>query len=439
MSLKCASRINQISTVEKELFVTVPANLVKKSVDKAYVQIAKEARLPGFRPGKAPRALLEQKFSVSAARHALEDVISVSLREVLAENKIISVSQPSITRTDDFAAGKDFSYDVKVECVPEISLADYDGLKLNVTKFSFDDTDVEKELASVQKMFAPYVQVEGRDSIQDGDFVEGSFIAAFEGVEIAGMSHQESGLISLNEGEIFPELRVELLTKSVPCDFSVEVLISNDFQDENLRGKIATVTGSAKAIKELKLPTLDDEFARDVSSQFQDLAALKEFITKRLEGEKQQREKDSLFNSVADALLKDNPLEVPPSMIAEQAREIAAQSLGQFGKQEADEFWRMNGEKLFEACKERAKRGLQVLMLSQAIADKENIQLTNEELSEGINKEISRRHLKQAEISKLFNREGVQLFGQQMRADKALELVASRAIITTEMHALHNG
>lgn len=439
MTSKISSSITELSKVEKEISITVPASEVKKHLDRAYTQIAKEARLPGFRPGKAPRALLEQKFQGSAVRHAVEDVVSHSLREVLTENKIVSANRPNITRIDELVPGKDFCYDVKLEVIPELAVANYDGLNLNVAKFEFGEEDIKRELESLQKMVAPYVEVAGRTTINEGDFVETQFFVNCEGAEVAALSQNEFALVGLAGEEVFTELRTAILSKSVPCEFSETFIISNDFYDEGLRGKPATITGSVKSIKELKLPALDDDFARDVSSQFTDLAALKEFIVKRLESEKAQRDKDALYSTVADALLKDNEVEVPPSMIEEQALDIAAQTLGQLDQKDAKEFWDANGEKLFEACKERAKRGLQVLMLCQAIADKETIQVTGEELSTEISKEISRRRLKQAEVSKLFTKERVQMFGQQMRADKALELVASRANITTEMHALHNG
>jgi len=242
-----------------------------------------------------------------------------------------------------------------------------------------------------------------------------------------------------DDKELFPEVHAALLNQSVPCDFAVSVIVKEDSPFEKFRGKTLKVSGSVRALKTLKIPALDDEFARDVSSEFKDLEELKEFVKMRLDRERQQRDKNALFESVAEFLVKANHLEIPPSMVEEQARAIAAESLAYFSKEEAQKFWEVNGENMLASCKEKARNSLHIMMLAQAIADKEKIEVTQEEISAEIGQEIARRNMKRAEVEKTFTQDRVRIVAQQLRIDKALEFVASKATITTELRALSDG
>lgn len=436
MTTPYTSSVSRISALEHEISVTVPALGVNKHLDRVYNEISREARIPGFRPGKVPRSILEKKFSKSALESAKEKLISESFPQALEEHKISPVGNPQIVEVKDVQGNADFSYRIKVEVLPEIEVKDINNLKVSFTPRKFNEADIEAELESARRTHATYVPVEGRSQIQEGDLVDLTYQATCEGKKIEALSH--SGRVKFIEDEINSAVFAELTGKSVPCEFSVDYVMDSESDDEEFRGKTAVISGSVQSIKEMKLPALDDEFARDLSSSFTDLEALKGYIRTTLQARLVQQNINNLHRAVSEALIAENPMEIPPLLIENQARNLAWENLSFLGEKKARAFLQEHGSGIIEECKAEARKQIHASMLCMKIAQKNNLSVSEDEIKDAITNEVYRKNLKEAELKKYLTQDRVDSIKQSLLMEKTLQLVASLADKSTAKAASSN-
>jgi len=317
-----------------KLEVTVPAEDVNKAFDKVYKQFQKSAKIPGFRPGKAPQNILEMHYG-SAVKSEVESIlVGDSLRDAIIENKIDTIARPQV-ELGQLKKGSAFSYSAALELRPEIELQSYKELKIKEVVAEVADEDVDNELQRLREQSAQMVPVMVRDEVQKGDHVLLDYAGTIDGEPFDGGSAQNA-MIEVGGDQYLAEFSGALEGLKVPITVQVPVTFPDDYGAEQLRGKKAVFEMQAKEIKTKELPNLDDEFAADLGEE--SLDALKSKIQERMLTGKKTEADNEQRQQMLKALVEINPFEVPESMVLSQSDRIIAGAAAQIQQMTGQKF-----------------------------------------------------------------------------------------------------
>jgi trigger factor len=410
------------------LAVTVPADEVSAAVEEAYKDVQRQARMPGFRPGKAPMELIRKNFHGQAVEHGINNLLRETVHHALEQEKIVPLTVPSVDKVD-FHEGKPMKYEVKVECPPEVVLKSYTGLPLSKPARPDAAAELEKRLDGLRENNAKLAPSTD-ETVLDKHFVLADYEATLDGkpvdggkaqdqmIEIAApqsMSGLNEGLKGMKKGE----------TKDIPVQFPAE------HPSKLLAGKTVDFKVTLKDIKEKQVPAADDEFAKDLG--LESLAALKERLAKNLESETIRKEREALEKQVIEALLERHPFEVPPSQVEERAAHLT-ERLKSFlmsqGASEAD--WTANQAKMTEKNRPEAEKQVRTSYLLVEIAKKEKIEAGDADVDAALEKAVKDAAPGKAdEMRKWFEerREGLKA---QIREEKIFDFLIQQAQVTEQ-------
>ena len=297
-----------------KLSVTVESDRVDEAFAKAYRAVAKNARIAGFRPGKAPRQVIEAHYADQIRGDVENELIRNTLHVAVLEKDVALVATPRIA-PGKLEKGSDFSYTAELETKPEIELVKYQGLAVPTIEAAVKEEDVDAELAALREQAVQMVPVLDRDVVADGDLVLVDYEATQGGMPLEGGT-AKGALVEVGGEDYIPGLGAALLGRSVPGQVSVPVDFPDDFAIPAWQGKKVTFRVELKELKKKDYPDLDDEFAQDLGEE--SLAALTQKIRDDLEARQKKQVEGERRRAVLQALVKANPFDVPPSMIAEQ-------------------------------------------------------------------------------------------------------------------------
>ena len=307
-------KVEDISSVKKRLSFDVPADRVNEEIDKAYQQIAKTAKVKGFRPGKVPRSILERQYAPQMESQVLERLISDNYFKALADHKIPAVSGPEITESGVLEKGKDFTFQAQVEVRPEVEARDYIGLTLKKEELKVDDKIIEGRIEEMRSGSAT-LEDAGRDETREGDTVVIDFEGSING-EAFENGKAEDHQLEIGSKTFIPGFEEQLVGMKKGEEGKIEVTFPLDYGKKELAGQDAVFKVTVKEIKEKKLPDLDDEFA----AQF-GLASIDDLRTKVAEsftGQETERIERDFRDHLTDVLIERNPIELPETMIDQQ-------------------------------------------------------------------------------------------------------------------------
>lgn len=386
MPLSVQSEIKQLSSVERELSILIPGSEVAKELDRAYRELSMKVKLKGFRPGKAPRYVLEQYYKQDTEQKVLERIVGLSFKEAVKTHALEPVDNPKIQAAGELIPGMDFRFSAKVEVKPVVEIKQWQGLELKRTKHSASDNDVNGQLEQLRERQAKVVPVEDRDTVQQGDLAETNWSGTVDGEHVKGLS----GLSYVVEigGGVFPfkEAEQALVGKKVGDSFHVEVAVPADYRIEAARGKTADLTFKVLGIKTKTLPALDDEFAKDIDDAVETLQQLKDKIKEDLVSGAEARTTAETREAAVTALIEKNPFDVPSSLIERQAEQIAMNRLSRLPQQQADMIWQAQHVRLKEDARPMAGKQVRVSLILEALVKAENIVVTDADVDEHIEK-----------------------------------------------------
>lgn len=304
--------------------VDVEVEKVDAAYDKAVRKVAKGARLPGFRAGKVPRALLEKQYGLQIEQEAMDAVVQDSLYDAMQQHKLVPVNTPSL-ESIELKRNKPCRYQISVEIRPEITVADWKGLAAPTAEVIPDEAAVNAELERMREQGAQTVPVEGRDVVEGEDWVLLDYEGSIDGKPFSG-GKAEGVLVEVAGKEYIPGFAEGLRGHKVPGPCTVEVTFPDDFGAEHLRGKQASFAMNLRELKRRELPALDDDFAKDVGKS--SLAELRQEIGERVQKQAKDAAEDTQRRKLLEALAEKNPIELPPSMVDRQV-ERTIQTMGQ--------------------------------------------------------------------------------------------------------------
>ncbi|MFW5790052.1 MAG: trigger factor [Bacillota bacterium] len=402
------------------LDVEVDIDEVNQALEQAYKKVRKEVSLPGFRKGKVPRKVLEANYGKEVLhKDALDILIPANYQKALEEAEIEPISEPEF---EDFYIAEDepATFTAVVEVKPEVELGDYTGYDVEREEVEVTEEDIMAILNRQQEEQSQLVSVD-RDEVQEGDHVIIDFEGFVDGEAFPGGSAEEFTL-EIGSGQFIPGFEEQLIGKEVSDEpYEIEVTFPEEYQAEDLAGQDAVFEVTLKEIKVKELPELDDEFAKDVSD-FDTLAEYKEDIENRLKEQKENQSKRNLENEIIEKVAEAAEVEVSEQLIEnelDQMMQQMAQNLQQQGINLEDYFkymgssqdeWKAENR---EQAADRAKNNL----VLEAIAEKEEIEVTDEEIDDKL-KEIADANDQDFEQVKAF----MQMQGQLESLRKGLKM-----------------
>jgi trigger factor len=425
----------RVETIDKTpiletIEVEIEAPRVRKAFERAYRDLAKQVRVKGFRPGKAPRSVLERLYGASVAEQLEHTLVADTLADAIEISGITPISEPAIS------AGKpvpdaNFKYMASIELSPAIALPDLTGLPAIRPEVIVEDADVDERLDQLKIAHAPLTEEPEGTVIAPEHTVAIDFVGRIDGQPFEGGSGQGVAL-EIGSGRFIPGFEDQLVGAQAGEDRSVRVTFPEDYADSGVSGKEAVFEVHIVDIRKRRIPELDDEFAKDVG-EFDSLATLRERIRSDLESARERESKETYRTSLMSALLERMEFEVPPGMVERQLQNQLASAHRRMEGQLDDDAIHAQLDRWREEWRPRAERDVREMLALQAIAENESIGVEDEEVHARIDELLGAQEASDARLREL--REDEQLVAAlrlQLRDEKVLDFLGSQSKIVED-------
>jgi len=368
--------VETVSGVEKRIRVEIPADEVSRRVEKGYAEVRKMAPLRGFRKGKAPMSMVRRVFRESVEADVAERLVRDSLAEAVKENDLKVLSLPKIDG-GAFTEGQEFVFTATVEVVPEVTPDGYKGIPVVKQKGEVKDEEVDAALDRLRESFAQYHAVEERGA-GGSDLVEFGFAATSEGQTV---EKSDSASVVLEGGVPFgKEFESHLAGVRGGDKKRFEVQFGTDFSNPKYAGKRVDFEVNVNAVRERKLPELDDEFAKSFG-EVTGFSDLREKMRARLLQEAEGAARRNEEEQIRQGLLERNPIEVPKTLVDRQIVSMIEETANRLVSQGVDlKKVNMDFEKMKERFAPNADRSVRLSLLLSAIGEKEGVDVPFSEI-----------------------------------------------------------
>ncbi|OFK81864.1 trigger factor, partial [Staphylococcus sp. HMSC057A02] len=383
------------------LKVTVPAEKVNKALDQAFKKVVKQINVPGFRKGKVPRPIFEQRFGVEALyQDAVDILLPEAYGEAIEETKINPVAQPEINVTQ-IEKGKDFEFEATVTVEPEVKLGDYKGLEIEKQDSELTDQDLQDEIDHSLGHLADMV-VKEDGAVEEGDTVNIDFDGYVDGEQFEG--GQADGYdLEIGSGSFIPGFEDQLVGVKTGEEKDVVVTFPEEYHAEELAGKEATFKTKVNEIKYKEVPELTDEIANELDSDANSVDEYKENLRKRLSEQKAQDAENVEKEEAINKATENTTIDIPQAMIDTELDRMV-QEFGQRIQQQGldlQTYFQISGQdesQLREQMKDDAEQRVKTNLTLSAIADEENIKVTDEDIDKELEKMSSQFNISVEDI-----------------------------------------
>ncbi|BCK57717.1 trigger factor [Nocardia wallacei] len=422
------STVEQLSPTRVRINVEVPFEELKPDFDKAYKALAQQVRIPGFRPGKAPAKLLEARLGRGAIlEQVVNDALPTKYGEAVQTSEVKVIGQPEIeiTKIED---GQELAFTAEVDVRPEVALPDFASIEVTVDPISVEDEDIEQQLQSLRQRFGTLKGVER--PVQDGDFVSIDLAATVDGKEVeeastTGLSHE------VGSGQLIEGLDETLIGLSAgeSKEFT-STLVAGEYA-----GKEAVITVKVNSVKERELPAVDDEFAQ-LASEFDTVEELKDDLRKRVEQGKKVQQAGEIRDKVLEALLDKTEVPLPEGAVQGEIDAVLHDAVHGFDHDEAKfaealEAQGSSREEFDKDSKEAAEKSVKTQLLLDAVAESENTEVGQQELTERILFQAQRYGMSPEQFIQQVQQAGqLGAIFADVRRGKALATVVGQAKVT---------
>ncbi|MFO0616028.1 MAG: trigger factor [Polyangiaceae bacterium] len=307
--------VEKLSPVVVEFSIEVPAQRVKSEVERAYGSLQKTAHIRGYRPGKAPRQVLQHLYSGRIHQDVAQRLVDSTLNMALQEKAVQPLSKPAIA-PGELTPEAAFSYKARFEVRPELEKVKWEGLAVNRVAYAIADATIDAEVERLRLEHATEEPPASERPAEKGDLVELGF-SLFVG-DKDQTNGEQSVRTEIGKGELMKELEDGVIGMNVGDAKDIEVAFPAGHPNPELKGKTGTFKLSLKSIKVRVLPALDDEFAKECG-EYATLDALRADLKDKLDKAAKQRQTEQLAEQLVAELCKQNPITVPPSLVEQQA------------------------------------------------------------------------------------------------------------------------
>jgi trigger factor len=406
--------------------VELPKTEVDRETEAAYQSIQTRASLPGFRVGKAPIELVRRNFADKARQAVMENLVGRAVGQLLKDRKLQTVDTPKIEKID-FDFGKPLVFQLKVEKDPDIKAKGYKGIKVNRPSTDVTDAMVEDTLKDLRERNASLAASEAK-KVEKNHFVVVDFEGKIDGKAFSGGSAKDY-LMDMNAPQTIAGFSDGILGMAPGETKSVTVTFPADYTHKEYAGKKAAFDVTVKDIKEKKLPTLDDDFAKDLG--LEGIEPLKTRIRENLAKEQSARADRETEEQLHQALLEENVFSVPPTLVEERTRALTQRALANLIRQglvkEGDA---QAAQTLLEKSKPQAEKDVRLSYLLKSIAAQEKLDATEADILELKNKALAENKDKTADVEKYFQEHNYSILAS-LTEGKVLEFLKNTAKIKT--------
>ncbi len=424
--------VETIDRITKRVAIEVPWDLVKEELDLAYKGLGKRVKVKGFRAGKVPRNVLERMYRSTVESEVVQRVVDDSFRKAVEEKDLFPINRPVVESSLSLKTGEPLKFAARVEVKPEVEAKGYDGLEVVRKIRDITDEEVHKELEALRQKAVTIEPVVGRDTVLNGDlatidffgFVNGETFKGGKGinytVEVGGKSMIpgfEDQLVGMKIGE------QKIFTLTFP---------TGGTGPEEVQGKDVEWKVDLKEIKKKILPELDDEFAKDLGS-FDTLDELKQSLRANLRTRATARSRRQVQSKVLEKLVESQPIEVPAVMVERQL-DFLLQEINRIASENKDPNMIEAISRLRDENRAIASKQVAGMLLLEAIARQEKIEVGEEELASRLNEIAKENKMSAKQVRSTLAKDGrLDSLTYDMRQAKALEFIVSKAKVTDEL------
>jgi trigger factor len=410
--------------VRQRLEVRVRAERVAREFDRAYRDLARRARIKGFRPGKVPRPVLERLYGASLAEEIEDILVRQTIGEAIAQAALEPVTEPRVEATPP-ESGAEFRYVAFVEVKPAIALPELEGLPGRKPAVAVSDEDVAAELERLRLRQAPVVEEPEGVAAERGHVLSIDFVGRIDGKPFEGGSGRGVEL-EIGAGQFIEGFEDQLAGARAGEDRSVRVRFPDDYGSAELAGREAVFDVHVAAVKRRQLPALDDEFAKDLGD-FETLDALRERIRADLLEMRENLSRMTLRRSLVDALLERTPFEVPVGLVERQLeRQLrhAAERLERVPEEAA----RVQLTRWQEEWRPGAEREVRAMLLLDAVAAARGLEPSAEAQSQEIERLAAAQGVSAARLREALGEAAIESMARgRLREEMALDFLAATA------------
>jgi trigger factor len=414
--------IESLSNTERKVEVFIPREEVVAKIEEVFKELRKNAKIKGFRPGKAPRRVIEAAYGTYIFDEVSSKLVSESFKKALDEVSITPISRPRIT-TDKVQQDKEFHYTAVFEVIPEFEVKDYIGIELKKEKREVKEEDIERTINQIREQSAQAKPVEEDRGVRTGDYLIIDYIGFLDGKPVKDLQAKDVQVV-VGEKRLMAEFEDNLIGMKKGEEKKFEVVYPEDFQMRDIAGKAVKFTVNVKEILERILPELNDEFARDLGEE--DLDSLKKKIQGDLEKRLEKESEDRLKGELIKVLLEKNSFDVPPSLIENEVIRLKhefASNLERHGLQVPE----LNQEAEVR-FRERATQNLKTSIILGAIGRKEGIGVDKEEVENRLNEISKSLQLPLEKVREVYEKNNmIESLEARLIEDKVLKFLIERS------------
>ncbi len=373
-------KVDRVSKTLVRLHLEFPGETLKKEHERTTRQFAKQAKLPGFRPGKAPISMVKTKYKEEIQKEVVNHLIEAGLQEAVQKTNLQPVSRPKMKITAmPIEAEKPLEFEAEFEVSPEIELRNYKGVPVKRATTDVTEDEVQKTLENIQDRLAV---LEPTDATKPEKGFYGLVEVAYE---VVGTGKKDSGKpfsVELGTGKLIDELDQAFLSMTVGDARDVTAKFPDDFGDKELAGKEAVFSLKLVELKKKALPTIDDTMAAQLK-EGNTLESLKTEIRENMVKSKQEETQRTQRKEIVDYLIANHTFEVPPSMVETQSRTLLQWMFDDMKRRGANQFPELL-EKDVQELRKRAEQMVRSSLILKEIAQKEKIELDEKIVEEKV-------------------------------------------------------
>lgn len=434
--------IDHVSPVHARLKISVGSEVVTRMMNDYFNEIAKSAKIQGFRQGKAPLSVIKQFYKASGNSQIGERLVSRGLYEAIQKHELNPVVPPLLMGIDDPIEGKDFIFEAELALKPKVKAPDCSQINVeSVEAETVEDEQIQKEIDVLLDREASFVDIKEPRPVKTDDVVIVDFNGKLDGEEVSGASAENQNF-QLGQNQLLAEFEDAIVGMNVDEKKEFDVPFPENYQAQELQGKTVRFSLTLKSIKEKERPPLDDEFAQSINPDFKTLADLKEDLRKKLQDQKAFQAKKELREKIQDELLKLSDFEINQKqieVIAERILEQTKQTMMNMGIPATN----FESEEALKSLREdsltRAERQIRLAYILEAIAHEQKLEVSEDDLDNRLQETAKATGLSIEQVKGYYNakEDGSSLSKmEQLKIDvldeKSLDYAISKATIKSK-------
>ena len=416
------------------LTIEVPAEQVNAGLDKAFKKVVKEINVPGFRKGKMPRQMFEQRFGTeSLYQDALDFILPDAYANAVEEAGINPVDRPEID-IETMEKNKPLVFTAKVTVKPEVQLGEYKGLEVSQQDAEVTDEEIENQLKENQERFAE-LAVKEDEAIVEGDTAVINFEGFVDGEAFEGGQGEDYSL-EIGSNSFIPGFESQLIGAKTGEEKEVEVSFPEEYHAAELAGKAATFKVKINEVKSKELPELNDEFAKEIDPEVEGLDALRTKMKETLAAEKKANADAQLRDELVQKAAENATIDIPEAMVVSETDRMMSdfeQRLTQQGMN-LELYFQFSGQDeaaLREQMKTDAETRVRVSLVLEAIAAAENMEVSSDDINAELEKMAAQFNMDTEQIKTALG--GTEMLENDIRMQNTVEFLVENAKITTDV------